>query len=105
MASMLNTNITQFLFNVYMSQRKHSSLIYHSHNLMNQFSFYIWLFQSNFVSFLPASTAFHSLELGFRTTLVDDCSRGIDHGDIKAAYDRIREANGMVVQSNEVRSI
>ena len=42
------------------------------------------------------------MELGFRTILIDDCSRGIDHGDIAATFEKIREQNGLVVQSNEV---
>ena len=50
-----------------------------------------------------ASTAFHALELGFRTVLVDDCSRGIDEIDIKNSFERIRAQNGLVVQSHEVR--
>ena len=49
-----------------------------------------------------ASTAMHSLELGFRTILVDDCSRGIDGDDIKKTFEKVRESNGLVVQSNEV---
>jgi len=52
-----------------------------------------------------ASTAMHSLELGFRTILVDDCSRGIDGDDIKKTFERVREGNGLVVQSNEVRAM
>ena len=55
-------------------------------------------------SLILGSTAFHSLELGFRTIMIDDCSRGIDHGDIARTFERIREQNGLVVQSNEVYS-
>ena len=54
------------------------------------------------ISLILGSTAFHSLELGFRTIMIDDCSRGIDHGDIARTFERIREQNGLVVQSNEV---
>ena len=35
-----------------------------------------------------ASTAFHALELGFRTVLIDDCSRGINKENIAAAYEK-----------------
>ena len=35
-----------------------------------------------------ASTAFHALELGFRTVLIDDCSRGIDRKNIEATYEK-----------------
>ena len=45
----------------------------------------------------------HSLELGFRTILVDDCSRGIDGDDIKKTFQNVRDGNGLVVQSNEVK--
>ena len=55
-----------------------------------------------YLSLILGSTAFHSLELGFRTIMIDDCSRGIDHGDIARTFERIREQNGLVVQSNEV---
>merc|ERR1719219_1110018 len=52
-----------------------------------------------------ASTAFHALELGFRTILIDDCSRGIDGADIDRTFEKIREQNGLVVQSSEVRAM
>ena len=45
------------------------------------------------------------MELGFRTILVDDCSRGIDETDIKNSFDKIRSQNGLVVQSHEVRAM
>merc|ERR1711981_265546 len=47
-------------------------------------------------------TAFHALELGFRTVMIDDCCRGIVDSDIKNTFDRIRSENGAVVQANEV---
>ena len=49
-----------------------------------------------------ASTAFHAQELGFRTILVDDCSRGIKSEDIEKTKERIRENNGCVIHSTEV---
>ena len=51
---------------------------------------------------ISASTAFHALELGFRTVLIDDCSRGINDENIANAYDKIRQEFGLVVQSGEV---
>jgi len=52
-----------------------------------------------------ASTAFHSQELGFRTILVEDASRGIKEPDIEAAFGKIREEHGCVVKSNEVKAM
>jgi nicotinamidase-related amidase len=49
-----------------------------------------------------AYSAFHSLELGFRTVLIDDCCRGIVESDIKNTFDRIRTENGVIVQAHEV---
>ena len=34
--------------------------------------------------------------------MIDDCSRGIDNDDIAKTFDKIREQNGLVVQSSEV---
>jgi hypothetical protein len=52
--------------------------------------------------FFSAWTSFHSLELGFRTCLIDDCSRGIDGDDIRKTFEQVRELNGAVIQSHEV---
>ena len=49
-----------------------------------------------------ASTAFHALEVGFRTVLIDDCSRGIDDANIAAAYEKIEAWHGLVIHSSEV---
>ena len=51
---------------------------------------------------LTASTAFHALELGFRTCLVEDASRGINDESIGDTFNRILEENGCVVNSKEV---
>ena len=50
------------------------------------------------------STAFHANELGFRTILVDDCSRGINDDNIAATFNKLRSEWACVVQSSEVRS-
>ena len=52
-----------------------------------------------------ASTAFHAQELGFRTVLVEDCSRGIDLTNISNCFDKIRSELGCVVQSSEVKAL
>ena len=67
------------------------------------------------------STAFHANELGFRTILIDDCSRGTDicdyllllianlccqginNDNIAATYNKLRSEFACVVQSSEVR--
>ena len=51
---------------------------------------------------LTASTAFHALELGFRTCLVEDASRGINDDSIGDTFSRIMEENGCVINSKEV---
>ncbi|XP_059081883.1 nicotinamidase-like isoform X1 [Tigriopus californicus] len=52
-----------------------------------------------------ASTAFHAQELGFRTILIDDCSRGIDMEAINEAKAQIIEDHGLVVNSSEVKAL
>ena len=54
---------------------------------------------------LSASTAFHALELGFRTVLIDDCSRGIDEKNIEAAFEKIHSWHGLVIHSSEVKNM
>ena len=49
-----------------------------------------------------ASTAFHANELGFRTVLIDDCSRGIKEENISSSYNKLRTEFACVVQSSEV---
>ena len=48
--------------------------------------------------FLLASTAHHANELGFRTILIEDASRGINNVDISNAFDKIRSEHGCVVK-------
>ena len=57
-----------------------------------------------FFTGISASTAFHAIELGFRTVLIDDCSRGIDVKSIQAAYEKVRNGWGMVLHSREVNN-
>ena len=49
-----------------------------------------------------ASTAFHANELGFRTILIDDCSRGIKEENINNTFDKLKTEFACVVQSSEV---
>ena len=50
-----------------------------------------------------ASTAFHAQELGFRTVLVDDASKGINDDGIAGTITKIKENHGCVVDSTEVK--
>jgi len=50
-------------------------------------------------------TAFHAQELGFRTILIDDCSRGITNENINNTFDKIKSQYGCVVQSSEVKAM
>merc|ERR1711872_1170065 len=52
-----------------------------------------------------ASTASQANELGFRTVLIEDASRGIKEEDIQAALKKIQSNHGLVVQSDEVKSM
>ena len=40
--------------------------------------------------------------MGFRTVLIEDCSRGIRDDNIQATFQKVRDSNGCVVHSNEV---
>ena len=50
-----------------------------------------------------AWTAYHALELGFRTVLIEDACRGISDEGIKETFKKIKEENGLVVKSSEVK--
>ena len=52
-----------------------------------------------------ASTAFHAQDLGFRTILIDDCSRGINNDNISNCFEKIKNSFGCVVQSSEVIAV
>ena len=41
-------------------------------------------------------------QLGYRTILVEDASRGIDQGRVAATVQGVRENHGLVVSSKEV---
>ncbi|RWS22813.1 pyrazinamidase/nicotinamidase-like protein [Leptotrombidium deliense] len=48
------------------------------------------------------ATAMHANELGYRTIVIDDASRGVDLDDIMKAKEALEEKNCAIVQSNEV---
>ena len=49
-----------------------------------------------------AWTAFHALELGFRTVLIEDACQGISPQGVVDTFNKITESNGLVVKSGEV---
>ena len=55
--------------------------------------------------FFAAWTAFHGQELGFRTALIDDCSRGIQEDAIKNTIEKVKSNHGVVVHSSEVKAM
>eukprot|EP00090_Calanus_glacialis_P025861 TRINITY_DN40595_c0_g1_i2.p1 TRINITY_DN40595_c0_g1~~TRINITY_DN40595_c0_g1_i2.p1 ORF type:complete len:145 (+),score=20.06 TRINITY_DN40595_c0_g1_i2:1-435(+) len=52
-----------------------------------------------------AWTAFHALELGFRTVLIEDACRGISPQGVVDTFNKITESNGLVVKSGEVKAM
>jgi hypothetical protein len=59
-------------------------------------------FSGSFAFLILGSTAFHALELGFRTCLIEVASRGINNENINKAFNKIREEHGCVIKSKEV---
>lgn len=49
-----------------------------------------------------AATANHSLEIGYRTMLVDDACRGVAPEDISNTKQSILDNHGMVINSSQV---
>jgi nicotinamidase-related amidase len=47
------------------------------------------------------ATAFHAVELGYRTILIDDACRGITLEDIHRTKQKLSENHGVVVHSEE----
>ena len=81
-------NITPFILNI----------TYHIRNI-NFFNIFLF---SQCPNLSTASTSFHGQELGFRTALIDDCSRGIQTDAIRNTIEKVRSNHGVVVQSDEV---
>ncbi|XP_060554363.1 nicotinamidase-like [Ruditapes philippinarum] len=50
-------------------------------------------------------TAFHSLEHGFRTVLIDDACRGVDNDAIEETKRKLMESGGIIVHSSKVKAI
>ncbi|OXA52901.1 nicotinamidase [Folsomia candida] len=51
------------------------------------------------------ATAFHAVELGYRTVLIDDACRGITLEDIQATKQKLNEHHGVVIHSDQVKDM
>jgi len=51
------------------------------------------------------STALQALELGFRTVMIEDACRGIKEDDIKKMLSSVRENNGVVAGTKEIKDM
>ncbi|GIY19741.1 nicotinamidase [Caerostris extrusa] len=50
-------------------------------------------------------TAFHALEHGYRTILIEDACRGVDLKDIEATKEKLLERHGVIVASDKVKNM
>lgn len=51
------------------------------------------------------ATAVDALAIGYRTILLDDCSRGVDLLEIEKTKNTVIKNNGVIVNSNQVKGI
>lgn len=51
------------------------------------------------------ATVADALSLGYRTILIDDCSRGVDLNDIEISKKTIKSAHGVIIESNQIRAM
>ena len=54
------------------------------------------------VSVSPASTVFDAQDLGYRVILVEDACKGINPEKVEETIQKIKENNGLVINSKEV---
>lgn len=52
-----------------------------------------------------AATAVDSLDLGYRTILIADASRGVSEDGVQTANDKIKEKNGVIVDAAQVKNM
>lgn len=52
---------------------------------------------------LVGASALDALSIGYRTVLIDDCSRGVDLNDIEKTKQNVMSNSGVIVNSNQVR--
>lgn len=51
------------------------------------------------------ATAADALAIGYRTVLIDDCSRGVDLKDIEKTKNTVTSNNGVIVDSSQVKAM
>lgn len=58
-----------------------------------------------FLLLLPGASALDALSIGYRTILIDDCSRGVDLNDIEKTKQTVMSSSGVIVNSNQVSEL
>ncbi len=56
-------------------------------------------------TFIAGSTALHSIEHGFRTTVVEDACRGVAKNTIESMKNKLKSGGAVICNSSEVKSI
>lgn len=51
------------------------------------------------------ASALDALSIGYRTVLIDDCSRGVDLTDIEKTKQTVASSSGVIVNSNQVKAM
>jgi exosome complex component RRP4 len=65
----------------------------------------MFLVSYSYLFFLIGATAADALAIGYRTILIDDCSRGVDLKDIEKTKNTVTSNNGVIVDSSQVRPL
>lgn len=58
-----------------------------------------------FLTVFLGATAVDALAIGYRTILLDDCSRGVDLLDIEKTKNTVIANNGVIVNSDQVQAM
>ncbi|KAJ1520528.1 hypothetical protein ONE63_003649 [Megalurothrips usitatus] len=51
------------------------------------------------------ASALDALSIGYRTILIDDCSRGVDLNDIEKTKQTVASSSGVIVNSNQIKAM
>lgn len=60
-------------------------------------------FLENNIVLILGATAVDALAIGYRTILLDDCSRGVDLLEIEKTKNTVIKNNGVIVNSSQVK--
>ncbi|PSN56584.1 hypothetical protein C0J52_01556 [Blattella germanica] len=55
--------------------------------------------------YVTGATAIDALAIGYRTILIDDCSRGVDLVDIEKTKKTVTSNNGVIIDSSQVKGM